>query len=161
MKKSTKMVEEITQKRKMTPIVIENLHKRIFYNCLLAIGVMLYLCLIDVVYLYAKQEIVIIAFKIFAMIGIFAAVFTWEWAYRKDNGKIAIVGIEFLIISSLILYFPQIYANLDKKFCAELTFLPIFCSIYYVAKSITIYTKTQKAYQNNLSDVKEIIKEET
>lgn len=160
MEKTTKMVEEITQKRKMTQNVKDGLHKRIFHNCLLAIGVMLYICLIDAVYIYAKQEVVSIAFKIFPMIAIFTTVVLFEIAYRKENGKMAIVGIELLVLSILVLYIPQIYQNLDKKFCVQLTFIPIFFAIYYVAKAIVIYIKTEKHYQNNLSDVKEIVKEE-
>ncbi len=160
MEKTTKMVEEITQKRKMTQKVKDGLHQRIFHNCLLAIGVMLYICLIDAVYIYAKQEVVSIAFKIFPMIAIFTTVVLFEIAYRKENGKMAIVGIELLVMSILVLYIPQIYQNLDKKFCVQLTFIPIFFAIYYVAKSIVIYIKTEKNYQNNLSDVKEIVKEE-
>lgn len=160
MEKTTKMVEEITQKRKMTEKVKNELHQRIFHNVLLAIGVMLYICLIDVAYIYAKQEVMNIAFKIFPMIAIIATVVLFEFAYRKENGKMAIVGIELLVLSILVLYIPYIYQNLDRKFCVQLTFIPIFYAIYYIAKSIVIYIKTEKNYQNNLSDVKEIVKEE-
>lgn len=155
------MVEEITKKRKMTQMVKEQLNKRIFQNCLLAIGVMLYICMIDAVYVYVKQEMVTILLKVFPMISIFLTVGMFEMAYRKDNGKMAIVGIEFLVVSIIVLYIPFIYNHLDKKFCIQLTFIPIFIAIYYIAKSIIIYLKTEKNYQNHLSDVKEIIKEES
>lgn len=161
MEKTTKMVEEITEKRKMTQDVKDKLNKRIFYNCLIAIGIMLYICAINAVYIYAKQEIVTIALKVFPMIFIFLTVGTFEVAYRKDNGRVAIVGIELLVFSIIILYIPKIYTNLEKMFCANLTFIPLFCAIYYIAKSIVIYIKTEKQYQNNLSDVKEIVQEET
>lgn len=160
MEKTTKMVDEITRKRKMTPEVTEKLHKRIFYNCLIAIGVMLYICAIDVLYIYAKPQITAIALKVFAMVAIIVTILVFEVAYRKDSGKIAIIGIEMLIFSIVILYIPKIYVNLDKKFCLELVFIPVFCAIYYIAKSIVIYIKTEKHYQNNLSDVKEIMKQE-
>ena len=154
------MVEEITEKRKMTEPVKQALDKRIFHNCLLAIGLMVAICVINTIYLYAKQEIVTSAMKGFALLFILGTVAIFELAYRKDNGKIAIVGIEVLVMSILVLYLPKIYENLDKKFCIQLTFIPLFCAIYYVAKSIVIYKKTEKSYQNHLSDVKEIVKEE-
>lgn len=160
MEETTKIVEEITIKRRMTRFVKDKLNKRIFYNCLLAIGMMLYMCIINSIYIYAKLEIVQIAEKIFPMILILLTVGIFELAYRRDNGKIAIVGIEFLVFSIIVLYIPKIYENLDQKFCIELTFIPIFCAIYYIAKSIMIYIKTDKEYKNNLSDVKEIVKEE-
>lgn len=160
MEKTTKMVEEITIKRCMTKEVKAQLNKRIFYNCLIAIAMMVYIAIINVVYLYTKQEIVTIAMKIFPMVLIFVTVGIFEISYRKDNGRLAIIGIELLVFSTIILYLPKIYQNLDKTFCAQLTFIPIFCSIYYMAKTIIIYIKTEKEYQNNLSDVKKIVKDE-
>ncbi len=160
MKKSTKMVEEITKKRKMTEEVKDGLNQRIFYNCLVAIGVMLYICAIDVVYIYAKQEMISLALKVFAMFLMMLTIGVFEVSYRKESGKLAIVGIELLMFSVIVLYIPQIYVNLDKLFCQVLLFTPIFCGVYYIAKSILIYIKTEKEYQNNLSDVKEIVKDE-
>lgn len=154
------MVEELTKKRKMTQEVRENINKRIFCNCLVAIGIMLYICAIDVVYIYAKQEVVTIALKVFSMIFVTITVGTFEFAYRKDNGRVAIVGMELLVFSVIILYVPQIYGNVDQLICQVLLLTPLFCSIYYMAKSIWIYWKTEKEYQNNLSDVKEIVKDE-
>ena len=155
-----KIVKQITEKRKMTSEVKSGLNKRIFYNCLIAIGMMLYISIINIVYIYANLGITPILMKVFAMISIVLTVTVFEIAYRKDSGKIAIIGIENLALSVIVLYIPQIYANLDKKFCVQLTFIPVFCAIYYIAKCIIIYIKTEKHYQNNLSDVKEIIKED-
>ena len=161
MEESAKMVQEITQKRRMTEEVKDNLNKRIFINCLIAIGLMIYLGIINAIYIYAKEEIIQIAWKIFPMISIFVAIIVMEVAYRKDSGKIAIYGIELLVFSIIVLYIPQIYSRLmSKQFCAQLAFIPLFCAIYYTAKSIVIYIKTEKHYQNNLSDVKEIVKED-
>lgn len=160
MEKTSKMVEEITIKRKMTKEVKDKLNKRIFYNCLVAIAMMFYLCTIDITYIYAKSEIVTIALKVFSMLAIVLTVVIFELSYRKDSGRLAIIGIEWLVFSIIILYIPKIYINLDKKFCIQLTFIPLFCAIYYIAKTILIFIKTEKHYQNNLSDVKEIRKEE-
>lgn len=160
MEKTTKMVEELTKKRKMTKEVKDKLHKRIFQNCLLAIAIMLCFGAINLVYIYTSQEVWNIVQKVSPMVFICLTVGIFELAYRKDSGKMAIVGIEWLIFSVIILYIPKIYDNLDKAFCIELSFAPIFCGIYYVAKSILLYLKTQKEYQNNLSDVKEIVKDE-
>ncbi len=154
------MVEEITKKRKMTEEVKDGLNQRIFHNCLVAIGVMLYICAIDVVYIYAKQEMISLALKVFAMFLMMLTIGVFEVSYRKESGKLAIVGIELLMFSVIVLYIPQIYVNLDKLFCQVLLFTPIFCGVYYIAKSILIYIKTEKEYQNNLSDVKEIVKDE-
>jgi hypothetical protein len=38
--------------------------------------------------------------------------------------------------------------------------IPVFCSIYYVGKTIVMHIVTTKRYQSNLSDVKELVKDE-
>ena len=76
------MVEEITKKRKMTEEVKDGLNQRIFYNCLVAIGVMLYICAIDVVYIYAKQEMISLALKVFAMFLMMLTIVVFEVSYR-------------------------------------------------------------------------------
>ena len=160
MEKSQKMVEEITIRRRMTRKVKGKLQNRIFLNCILAILIMLYIGAINVVYVYLEQPIAENILKWFAITAIVITLIVFEIAYHKDSGKLAIIGIELMIFSIIFLYIPKIYENLDKEFCIQLTFIPIFCAIYYVGKSILIYIKTEKQYQNNLSDVKQIVKED-
>lgn len=160
MEKTTKMVEEITEKRKMTAEVKENLIKNIFYNFLLAIGIMCYICSVNIVYTYASIQTYDITSKVLAMIAILITVGVFEFAYRKDSGKYTIHGIELLFFSVVVLYMPKMFTNLDKIFSQFFLLTPLFCAIYFVAKSIVIYKKTEKEYQNSLSDVKKILKEE-
>lgn len=160
MEKVAKMVEEITIKRRMTRSVKEVLRKRILLNCLLALVIILYICGIYLVHDYASDNIKNVALKVFSMIFIITTVIVFEIAYRKDSGKIAINGIELLFFSVYTLYISKIYENIDKYFCKVLILMPLYCAIYYFVKSIIMYKKTQKDYQNNLSDVKEIVKEE-
>lgn len=154
------MVEEITQKRKMTQEVKEKLKQKIWLNLCLAIGVMLYFCGMDAVYLYASSEISMVVFKILAMVAILLTVIVFEVAYRKENGSLAIIGIELLISSVIVLYMPQIYAHSNQVIGQVFLLTPLFCAVYYTGKAIVIYRKTEKSYQNHLSDVKEIVKED-
>lgn len=160
MEKADKMVEELTIQKKMTQIVKSKLDDRIFLNCMLAIGIMLYLCTINIVYMFVPKDTAILALKIFAIVIILATVVMFEYSYRKDNGRFAIVGIELFIISTIVLYIPYIYENTQKLMCRIVVLAPVFCAVYYIVKSIIIYIKTEKQYQNNLSDVREIVKED-
>ena len=155
-----KIVEEITEKRKMTQIVKEKLNTRIFKNCLLGIGIIIAISILNFIYIYASDTIVSIALKVFPMIFIILTIITFEISYRKDNGIVAITAIELLVFSIIVLYMPNIYENLDKKFCLRLACVPLICAFYYIIKSVIIYFATEKHYQNNLSDVKEIMKDE-
>ena len=156
---TNKIVEEITEKRKMTQVVKEKLNIRIFKNCLLAIGMILAVSILNAIYIYASETVIAIALKVFPMIFIGVTIFIFEIAYRKDNGILAITAIELLTLSIIFLYTPNIYENLDKKFCLQLACVPLICAFYYVIKSVVIYFVTEKHYQNNLSDVKEIVKD--
>lgn len=159
LKKSTKMVEEITAKRKMPQNVKDDLKKRILHNSLLAIGVIVCLILVVVLDIYAKQEIVAITRKVIPMVFILLTIGIFEVAYRKESGKMAIVGIEWLIVSILVLYIPKMDANWQGKMGLEQAVLPIVWVMYYGIKMMIISVKTKKEYQNNLSDIKEIVKE--
>ena len=160
MKKATKMVEEITRKRKMTQEVKDKLNQEIWLNLCLAIGVMLYFCAMDAIYLYSASESSEMAFKIMAMIAILLTVIVFEVAYRKESGRLGIVGIELLGFSVIGLYMPHIYAHSYQVIGRVFLLTPLFCALYYASKAVVIYIKTEKSYQNHLSDVKEIVKED-
>lgn len=160
MEKSTKMVEEITEKRKMTGEVKDKLLKNIFFNFLLSIGIMSYICIVNAVYIYCDSKIYDVTSKILIMLAIIFSVVIFEIAYKKDSGRFAIYGIEVLFFSIVILYLPKMFTNLDKFYSQIFLLTPLYCAIYYVGKSIIIYKKTEKEYQNSLSDIKEIRKEE-
>lgn len=161
MEKSTKMVEEITEKRKMTGKVKDDLIKNIFYNFLLAIGIIIYICSLNFSYVHFSEKSYNFLSLIFSLLAISLTIGMFEFAYRKDSGKFAIHGIEMLFFSVIVLYMPKMFTNLDKLYSQFFLLTPLYCAIYYVGKSIVMYKKTEKNYQNNLSDVKEILKEET
>lgn len=160
MKKATKMVEEITKKRKMTQEVKEKLNQKIWLNLCLAIGIMLYFCAMDAIYLNMPSDISAIALKILAMVAILLTVIVFEVAYRKENGALGIAGIELLVFCVIGLYMPHIYAHSDQVIGRVFLLTPLFCALYYASKAVVIYIKTEKSYQNHLSDVKEIVKED-
>lgn len=154
------MVEEITQKRKMTREVKEELDKKILWNMWIAIMIMLYFCIADGVYIGAPEAISSIVLKVFAVAFILVTVLVFEIAYRRENSALGIVGIELLVFSVIMLYMPQIFKSLNKGVAQIFALTPFFCAMYYLIKSMIDYVRTEENYQNNLSDVKEIVREE-
>lgn len=67
-----------------------------------------------------------------------------------------IVNMQYFDIKS------SIYIYLYGSFVVRNIFmlLPVFFSIYYVAKVIVGHVVETKKYQNNLSDIKELVKDE-
>lgn len=158
--KATKMVEEITQKRKMTQAVKDELDKKILWNMWLSIIIMLYFCIADGVYIGVPEAISNVLLKAFAIGFIFVTILVFEIAYRRENGALGIVGIELLVFSIIMLYMPQIFKNLNKGVAQIFALTPFFCAVYYLIKSMIDYVKTEENYQKSLSDVKEIVREE-
>ena len=138
----------------------KNLLKNIFYNLIIAILIMVYLMGINVSYgkfdSFTFEKIMQVMTTI--LLGI--SLILLEIAYKKESGKYLAHFIELIVVAAHSLsvsYVIKVY-NLDFKLYM-LTSSYIF-SIYYVLKSILIYTKGKKEYLNSLSDIPEIVKKD-
>ena len=98
--------------------------------------------------------------KVTSFIFLLLTIFIFEIAYKKDNDEIALNGIEFLglsIFSLLIQYIPKVLKISEAKYMLVGTYIFL---IYYGIKNIVIYTCERKKELDNLSDIKEIVKDE-
>ena len=118
MRKGTikKIEEEINEKRKMPKEVKESLRKEIFTNiiictCLVAYFLFLFLGSVD-----KTKAVRVIDLKIFSTIYLATSIVLFEIAYKKDSGKIAIHGIEILLVAIMTLFLPYIIFELDSKY---------------------------------------------
>ena len=158
MRKGTiqKIEEEINEKRKMPKEVKESLRKEIFTNiiicaCLVAYFLFLFLGSVD-----KTKAVRVIDLKIFSTIYLATSIILFEIAYKKDSGKIAIHGIEILLVAIMTLFLPYIIFELDSKYRKIYYFVGEYIAVYYVIKCICIARK----YSKYVSDIKEIIKKE-
>lgn len=93
-----------------------------------------------------------------AFLGI--AIILFEIAYRRDKGKMYIYGMEFLVLAIftlLIKHMPKILGCTMKTYTEVGTYAFIG---YYILKSGMQYTSEKQNQLKNLSDIKEIVKEE-
>lgn len=158
MERATLMQQKIAEQRKLPKHIKEKLINITFINLLISIALMIYLLAINILYLNEDITIFSNSTKIMALILIVIDVLLFEISYRKDSGGLWIHSFELLICSVLVLAIPYIYQYHYVR--NVLMFAPAFFSIYYIVKAIFIYVIEKKKYQNNLSDVKEIIKDE-
>ena len=161
MDKALLMQKEIEEKRKLPIEVKDKIDKSVFYNFIMAIIIMLYLCSINLLFYLVSENEFNNYIKILALGIVLVTVTTFEIAYRRDSAVICIVGIELLVCSILSLYIPYIYLHSTIVFRTITMCIPIIFAIYYVAKSIIIYLKDGFNYRNNLSDIKEIINDDS
>lgn len=160
MDKAYKATEIIAEKRKLPEEIKDRLNNYTFINLLISIALMIYMIVINVLYLNESTQFFTTSIKVFSMLLIIIDIAIFEIGYRKDSIAIWIHAFELLICSILILSLQYIY--LYGRFVIKNIFMlfPVFFSIYYVAKVIVQHIVETKKYQNNLSDVKDLVKDE-
>ena len=138
----------------------KTIRKRISENLIIAIAITLYFFVINFAFMRADEKLIYNGVKILSLIVLFLSIAIFEIAYHKDSGEIAINGIEILVLSlNTLLSWNIIYKyNISVK-----TYIIYSCLvfiIYYILKSMIIYTSERKKYLRSLSDIHEIVKKE-
>ncbi len=158
MDKAKLMQLEIDKKRQLPDRVKNNISTDIFQNIIIAIIIIAYLFAINLVYYNFESNIFEEYLKFFALGIILFTIIMFEIAYRKNSLKFCFIGIELLICAVLSLYIPYIYLHTTKELRVSIMILPCGLLIYYAIKSVLIFKQKKFSYQNNLSDVKEMMK---
>lgn len=163
MKKSTieKIEKEINEKTKLPNEVKEKIKNEVFTNFVIASIIILYFIFIILGSFGSIKNVRVIDINIFSMLFLSIAILLFEIAYRKDDGKLAMLGIESLVLAIFTLFLPYIIFELHGTNKKYYLMASIYIAIYYILKSIVISIKTKNKYINsNISDVKEIVKKE-
>lgn len=158
MERAKLMQLEIEEKRKLPQNVKENIKTNIFHNLIAAVIILAYLAAINVMYYSFEQNVFEHYMKYFALGIIVITVIDIELAYRKDSKKLALIGIELLACGILSLYIPYIYLHTTAYLRNCVMLLPVLLLVYYAFKSMVIFKQNQFKHQNNLSDVKDLLK---
>ena len=132
----------------------------IFKNLLKAIGVMIYFIVLNFAYTRMNTDRLMNDIEVFAGIFLVVGLVMLERAYKKDSGNMALSGIELLCLSMHSLSINHVITFYQYDFRFYLLSSSYVFAIYYVLKSIIIYTKEKRQYLKNLSDISEIVKEE-
>lgn len=160
MEKEKLMQQEIEEKRKLTKEVKDKIDSGVFFNFWLAVSIMIYMFFINLSYIKLEMLTFQIFMKIYSIILTVVMVVFFEISYRKDNLKYALTGIELLILNILVTYIPYVYYNKNEIIRKLIMLVPVYYGVYYSIKNFIIYKKEQIKHESNLSDVREIIKDE-
>ncbi len=156
------MQENNTQKKqnKIPKEISQEILKKMFQDLLKAIGFMIYFIVLNIAYTNMRQERLINDIEVFAGTFLAVGIVFLEKAYKKNDGTIAITGIEFLIVSLHSLSIMHVITLLQYNFQIYMLTSSYIFSIYFVLKAIILYTKGRKEYLKSLSDIPEIVKKE-
>lgn len=140
--------------------VNEKYLKEIYLNILKAIIVIVYFFILNMAYENVKSEYLELGIKIFTMLFLFISIYIFEKAYKKDDGNLAIQGIEILVLSAYTLTTEHITNKFDFNFKYYSLVASYIYAIYFILKGIVIYTKGRKELAEDFSDIREILKKE-
>lgn len=156
---NVKKFENERMDKKVLPKEEENkIHKKVFESILLADVVMAFLYCISLGSFNIETPIFLTDLKVFSLSLIVITILLFEISYRKENGSLAIHGIECFTLSIFMLFTSSIYTMYLKEFHLYVAIAAYAFAIYYVGKAIIVYQKMKKQYIASLSDIEEIIK---
>ena len=159
MKKQQIETLEKLKKQEELPETTKNEIKEIIFNNLTnTITIMLLLSILLIMPFFVGKEIAIAIYKITSMIVLLFSIFLFEYSYKKDDGNIAINGIEMLVLAIIILYAPYCFMRYKNVFI-ELS--GIYFLIYYSVKTLIIYKNKKKQHNEEISDIPQIVKKES
>lgn len=155
-----KIESEITQKTKLPDDIKEQARKNIFTNIIIAIIAISYFIFLILGSAGSTKNVRIVDFNIFSIIILGLAICLFEIAYKKDNGAIAMYGVEALTIALTTLFLPYVIFEVSEAHKKYYLMVSSYIGIYYIIKCIYISVKTKKKYLEEASDIKEIVKKE-
>ena len=134
--------------------------KKIFFNLLIAIFVMIYLVGINLIYGQVQDDGIIKVLKISTIIFLIIGLLLIEISNKKGKASYLVSAVEALVFSAHNLTTMHTIKLYDFDFKAYIITSSYIFSIYYVLKTIIIYTKGRRDYLKSLSDISDIVKKE-
>lgn len=132
----------------------------VFENILIAVSIMLYFIVINFAYYRISESNLLLGLKILSMVVLTLGIVFIEIAYRMDSGKRALNSIEILVLAGYTLSIAHVVEARKLNFANYILVSSYMFSIYYLLKSIFIYTKERREYLKSFSDIKEIVSNE-
>lgn len=131
--------------------------KDIVINLVAAVFMVFYLILIMVGSDNIVADTLYKDMKIIALFIMAAGIFTLEVAYKRDNSKIAMNGIETLVFGAVnvcLIYIAKLYTSNLVRFT---TYIGIAVGTYYTLKCIALSIISTRKFRKDNSDIKDII----
>lgn len=148
------------EKTKISKMFMKNCNIGIYANMVLAVIIMEFFMGLNLVFTKCNQETFSIFAKVSYMGFLAISIIFIEIAYKKEDTKTAVNAIEYLAIATYLLLLQRIRNIFDFDMQNLIVVSSLVVSIYYTFKSILIDTNERREKLKNISDIKEIVKEE-
>ena len=136
------------------------LTQRILTNLTYALITILYFIFFSTQYTKLEANILIKYINASSMLFLGISIIMMEIAYRKNNELTFFNGLEFLAMAIFILLTQHMSKVLNCSIQVYTLAGANFLAVYYILKSAILYTKDQQNKLKDLSDIKDIVKDE-
>jgi len=153
-----KFDEEYKKSRIIPKDYKKKIRSRILKNTIIALIVITYLILLNVLSLHIETTSYIMGIKVLSVIFAVISVIYFELCYRKDNGYLFMHGVEFLILATITLFSTYAYYIFFVTYNSILLYILIGVIIYYIIKTIFTLRYMKQDYYKSQNDIKDIVK---
>ena len=136
------------------------LTQKILTNLTFALITIIYFIFFSTQYAKLETSILIKCINASSMLFLGISIIMMEIAYRKNDGLIFFNGLEFLAMAVFILLTQHMSKVLSCSIQVYTLAGANLFAVYYILKSAILYTKDQRDKLKNLSDIKDIVKDE-
>lgn len=138
----------------------KKIRNRILKNTIIAVIIIIYLILLNVLSMYIETKIYVLSIKIMCIVLALISVIYFELSYRKDNGYLFMHGAEFLVLATITLFSVYAYSLFFVTYNNILLYILIVVGVYFVIKTIATLRNMKKEYYKSQNDIKEIVRKE-
>ena len=139
-------------------IVKKSVLNRVIIFTVIATGILAYFLVL--ILIERNTEHIELATRISATVFFIAGLIAFELAYKKDSERIALNGLELMVLAAHAMSIMHVITRYDFSLIAYLTTSQFIMATYFLIKAVAIYTKGKKDYLDSLSDIKTIAKKE-
>lgn len=153
-----KLDEQIKANKIISKDYKKKMNKQTIFNFLTIFTIVLYLFCLNISSIYTDTNIFLLMLKCFSILLAIISIIYFELAYRKDNERLFLYGIEILVLGIATLLSNYIYYIYFNSFNKIITCFTLVFIIYYLVKIFIARRNMRKKYYNEQNDIKEIIK---
>lgn len=159
-KRQRKELSQIAKEKKKKVTERRKCNKGVLQNMICAVIIMSYFIALNLVNNMYTPEILKLCIQISYMTYLVIAIIIIEIAYKKNSNKLALHGVESIIIAIYILLMETIITTFNFDTSTYIVFSSYIFPVYYTFKAIIIETRETRNKLKQLSDIKEIVKKE-
>jgi len=159
-KEKAAFIEKMDSVKKLSKDEKDGAYKKGIIPLIEGILLITYTFVLIILYYKCAQNVCEITYKVMSLVLLGASITLFEVAYKKENGELALLGVEILVLALLTLIGTYVYIIYKDNYQLFMTIVGVSFAAYFIIKMGVRFLKAKKKHNDNISDIKKIIVEE-